>query len=259
MGTAQLLLLAWAVAAAAMALVFAGARRAGKIGYVDVAWAGLMALSALLVAACAGGTPLSRALVALLGGAWGLRLCLYLWRRVAREAEDGRYLALRARFGDAALPFFVFFQMQALVVALFALPFATVATRATDPQAWQVAAAAGVWILAVGGEALADFQLARFRADPRNHGHTCRSGLWAWSRHPNYFFEWLHWSSYLLLALGSPRWWLALSGPVLMLLFLYRLSGIPWTEAQALRSRGEDYRRYQREVSAFFPLPPRRT
>ena len=63
---------------------------------------------------------------------------------------------------------------------------------------------------------------------------------------------------YPLLAIGHPQWWLALSGPVLMLLFLYRLSGIPWTEAQSLRSRGEDYRRYQREVSAFFPLPRKR-
>jgi steroid 5-alpha reductase family enzyme len=217
-----------------------------------------MALSAVLVAACANGTPMSRALVALFGGAWAARLCAYLWRRVAHEAEDGRYVALRERFGDAALPFFVFFQMQALVVALFALPFATVATRASDPQPWQLVAAAAVWMLAVGGEALADHQLARFRQDPGNRGRTCRAGLWAWSRHPNYFFEWLHWFAYLLLALGSARWWLALSGPVLMLLFLYRVSGIPWTEAQSLRSRGDDYRRYQREVSAFVPLPPKR-
>ena len=258
MGIAALLLLAWAVSAVAMALAFAGARRAGKIGYVDVAWAGLMALCAVLVASLADGTPLSRVLVAIFGGLWGLRLCLHLWRRVAGEAEDGRYQALRARFGDAALPFFVFFQLQALLVALFALPFATVATRAQDPQAWQVVAAALAWLLAVGGESLADHQLARFRAVPGNRGRSCREGLWAWSRHPNYFFEWLHWFTYLLLALGDAHWWLALSGPVLMLLFLYRVSGIPWTEAQSLRSRGEDYRRYQREVSAFFPLPPRR-
>jgi len=257
-GIAWLLLMAWAASAVAMCLVFAIARRVGKIGYVDVGWAGLMGLSALLVASFAEGTPMSRALVALFGGAWALRLCAYLWRRVAHEAEDGRYVALRERFGDAALPFFVFFQMQALVVALFALPFATVASLASDPAPWQVCAAAAVWMLAVGGEALADHQLARFRADPAHRGHTCRAGLWGWSRHPNYFFEWLHWFTYLLLALGAPRWWLALSGPVLMLLFLYRVSGIPWTEAQSLRSRGEDYRRYQQQVSAFIPLPPKR-
>lgn len=258
MAIARLLLLVWAVSAVAMAIAFVGARRAGKIGFVDVAWAGMMAVAASLIAAFAQGAALPRALVALFGAIWGLRLCLYLWRRVAHESEDGRYQALRARWKDSALAFFGFFQGQALVVALFALPFAVVATRTDDPSTPVLVAATLTWLLAVGGEALADRQLARFRADPANRGRTCRAGLWAWSRHPNYFFEWLHWFSYLLLALGSPLWWLALSGPVLMLLFLYRVSGIPWTEAQSLHSRGDDYRRYQAQVSPFIPLPPKR-
>jgi steroid 5-alpha reductase family enzyme len=257
-GIARLLLLSWALSALAMALAFRGARRAGKIGYVDVAWAGLMGLGALLCAALGSGTPLSRALVAVLGAGWALRLCLHLCRRVAHEPEDGRYVALRERWRDSGLAFFGFFQAQALVVALFVLPFAVVATRPTDPSTPQLVAALLAWLLAVGGEALADAQLARFRADPGNRGRTCRAGLWGWSRHPNYFFEWLHWFAYLPLAFGHPQGWLALAGPVLMLLFLYRLSGIPWTEAQSLRSRGEDYRRYQAQVSPFIPLPPRR-
>jgi steroid 5-alpha reductase family enzyme len=234
-------------------------RRVGKIGVVDVAWAGAMGASALLVGALARGTGLSRALAAVLGAAWALRLCAYLWRRVAHEPEDGRYLALRARWQDSTAAFFAFFQAQALVVALFALPFAVVATRPTDPATWQVLAAVLAWLLAVGGEALADRQLVTLPRGPGNRGRTCRAGLWGWSRHPNYFFEWLHWFAYVLLALGAPLWWLSLSGPVLMLLFLYRLSGIPWTEAQSLRSRGDDYRRYQAQVSAFLPLPPRQS
>lgn len=258
MAIARLLLLVYATSALAMALAFVAARRAGKVGYVDVAWAALMGLSALLVAALANGTLLSRLLVAALGGGWALRLCLHLWRRVAREPEDGRYLALRERWRESGAAFFAFFQAQALVVALFALPFAVVATRAADPAPVAILAAGLTWLVAVFGEALADRQLARFRADPGNRGRTCRLGLWAWSRHPNYFFEWLQWFAYPLLAFGHPQWWLALSGPVLMLLFLYRLSGIPWTEAQSLRSRGEDYRRYQAEVSPFLPLPPKR-
>ena len=125
---------------------------------------------------------------------------------------------------------------------------------------WSVwdATGVGLWLTGLCGETIADRQLAAFRAGAGNGSRVCQAGLWRYSRHPNYFFEWLHWFAYLFLAFGHPQWWLALTGPILMLLFLYRLSGIPWTEAQSLRSRGEDYRRYQAEVSPFLPLPPRR-
>jgi len=152
----------------------------------------------------------------------------------------------------------VFFQMQAVVVALFALPFVAAAARHDNEFGVWSLAAIMTWVLAVGGEALADRQLAAFRNDPANQGKTCRIGLWAWSRHPNYFFEWLHWFTYVFLAVGSHLFLLSLAGPAVMFLFLYRVSGIPWTEAQSLRSRGEDYLRYQREVSAFFPWPRKR-
>ena len=113
-------------------------------------------------------------------------------------------------------------------------------------------------VVAVLGERVADRQLARFRSNPENKGKTCRTGLWAYSRHPNYFFEWLLWFSFPLLAVGA-GWWSAAAwfGPLLMLTFLFRFTGIPLTERQALRSRGSDYRRYQREVSAFVPWFPK--
>ena len=81
-------------------------------------------------------------------------------------------------------------------------------------------------------------------------------GLWRYSRHPNYFFEWLHWFAYVCLAVGSPLGWLAWSGPLLMYMFLRWISGIPWTEAQALRTRGDDYRAYQRDTPMLFPWFP---
>ena len=248
----------WLVAAAIMAATWRLSLRVRNIGYVDVAWAGLMALAAVLAGTLGNGDARARTLVAVLGGLWGTRLCLHLLSRVRAEPEDGRYQALRARWGASPARWFVFFQGQALVVALFSLPFVAAANGAgTRLDTW-IPLAVLTWLVAVGGEWLADRQLARFRANPSNHGRTCRVGLWAWSRHPNYFFEWLHWFTYVWLALNSGLLWMAVAGPVLMLLFLYRVSGIPWTEAQALRSRGEDYARYQREVSAFFPLPPRR-
>lgn len=248
----------WLGAAVGMAALYAFSMRVRNLGFVDVGWAGLMAAAALFVGLVADGSPMARGLVALFGGVWGARLCLHLLHRVLNEEEDGRYRALRGAWGASRWRYFVFFQGQAVVVALFALPFVAAASQdKATPDAWVVAAVLA-WLVAMAGETIADRQLAAFRADPANRGRTCRAGLWAWSRHPNYFFEWLHWFAYVLLAVGGGLFWWTLVGPVLMFAFLYRVSGIPWTEAQSLRSRGEDYARYQREVSAFFPWPPRR-
>lgn len=147
---------------------------------------------------------LPRVALGLLGGLWGSRLALHLWRRVRSEPEDGRYRYLREHWQSHQGKIFGFFMAQALLVVLFALPFAAVAANShAGLTPWTVAAALA-WLLSVGGESLADRQLARFRADPANKGRTCREGLWRYSRHPNYFFEWLHWFTYVLLAVGSP-------------------------------------------------------
>ena len=115
----------------------------------------------------------------------------------------------------------------------------------------------GFWLVSLAGESVADRQLAAFKADPGNRGKVCDVGLWRYSRHPNYFFEWLHWFSYPLIAMGAPSQWVAWLGPVIMLLFLYRVSGIPYTEKQSLKSRGDAYREYQRTTSPFIPWPPK--
>jgi steroid 5-alpha reductase family enzyme len=148
--------------------------------------------------------------------------------------------------------------MQALVDVILSLPYLVAMTKpAPGLGAWDLAGVL-VWVVTVVGETVADHQLATFRADPANCGRTCRVGLWRASRHPNYFFEWLHWWSYVLLAVGSPWWALTLVGPALMLFFLLKVTGIPAAEAQALASRGEDYRDYQRTTSAFVPWFPKR-
>ncbi|HEY9255274.1 MAG TPA: DUF1295 domain-containing protein [Stenotrophomonas sp.] len=231
-------------------------RRHRNIGVVDVIWALAVGASAVLLAARGEGAVLPRIALAASGGLWGGRLALHLWRRVRSEEEDGRYRHLREHWHGHQGRIFGFFMAQALLVVLFALPFVAVAANPRGDMPGWVAAAACIWLLSVGGEALADHQLARFRANPANRGRTCRDGLWRYSRHPNYFFEWLHWFTYVLLAVGSPLWWLAWSGPVVMYLFLRYLSGIPFTEKQALRSRGDDYRRYQRSTPMFFPWFP---
>ncbi|MCE3001252.1 MAG: DUF1295 domain-containing protein [Xanthomonadaceae bacterium] len=258
MSAVEILLVVWVAAALGMGAAYVYARARRNMGYVDVFWALGMALAAITVGLLAGGDPLVRLLVAALGGLWGLRLFRFLWQRVRGEAEDGRYRAMREAIGDGGPRWFAFFQLQALVIALFALPFIAAASAPggfDSPWLWL---AITVWLVAMAGETLADRQLHAHRRDVAQRGRTCRRGLWAWSRHPNYFFEWLHWFAYVALAAAGPLWWLAWLGPLLMFAFLWRVSGIPWTEAQALRSRGDDYRRYQAEVSAFFPWPPAR-
>lgn len=247
----------WLMSVVVMVAAWYFSMRVKNVGYVDVVWAGLMAAAAVLVSYEGSGHDLSRALVAFLGGIWGARLSVHLLKRVLHEPEDGRYQALRAAWNGSPAKFFVFFQMQAVIVALFSIPFYAAASRHTGNASVWIIAAIAVWLISVFGEYLSDRQLAEFRNDPANRGKTCRQGLWAYSRHPNYFFEWLHWFTYVLLAVNSEYFWYSLVGPFVMLAFLYRVSGIPWTEAQALRSRGDDYRRYQNEVSAFFPWFPR--
>ena len=223
-------------------------------------WAAGIGLVAVAAALTGDGWGPRRLLVGLMGAAWSFRLAAYLLvDRILRAGEeDGRYQMLRCQWGDRApARFFWLFQAQAVLVVLFGLPFIAVAAKA-DPgwTAWD-AAALLVWAAAVAGEWTADRQLAAFRGQPANRGRTCDRGLWRYSRHPNYFFEWVHWWAYAAMAAGSPVAWLAWVGPALMLFLLYRVTGIPYTEKRALLSRGEDYRRYQRATSPFVPwFPP---
>lgn len=232
-------------------------RRHRNAGIVDVIWAGSLGCGALLMAALEKGSAAPRILLAAAGGIWGLRLAAHLWLRVSRAPEDGRYQALRERWGGSQWRFLLLFQFQALLVVVFSLPFLTVARNRAATPAWLIAGAL-IWLTGVLGESLADRQLARFRADPAHRGRTCRTGLWRYSRHPNYFFEWLHWFAYVALAHGAPAALLAWTGPVLMWVFLRWISGIPFTEAQALRSRGDDYRAYQQATPMLLPWFPRR-
>ena len=172
--------------------------------------------------------------------------------------EDGRYQQLRRDWGEQlGVKMFFFFQAQAVLLVVLTVPF-LLAARNPAPG-WHPLEIAGLvlWLVALGGEALADAQLARFKRDPANRGRVCAVGLWRLSRHPNYFFEWLVWIAYALFASASPWGWTTFYCPALMLYFLLVVTGIRYTEDQLLRSKGDAYRAYQRRTSAFIPWFPK--
>ena len=227
--------------------------------HVDVGWAYGIGLLALLAAALGGGSAPHRVLVAVLVFVWSLRLGTYVLRRgvLRGHGEDRRYPEMRARYGARAnRNFLVFFQAQAAFVIAFSLPALLASFNASprlEPLEW---AGAAVWAAGVLGEWTADRQLSRWKAE--HPGLTARSGLWRYSRHPNYFFEWVTWIGLALVAAAAPWGVLAFLTPAFLLVLILFVTGIPPSEAQALRSRGDDYRDYQRVTSAFVPWPPKR-
>jgi len=181
-------------------------------------------------------------------------------RGAAHRPEEGRYLDLRTRWAPhAARNFFVFFQAQAALTGLLATAFVVpFFVEARDGSGWLRGLGGAIAILGILGESVADAQLARFKKDPAHHGAVCDVGLWATSRHPNYFFEWLYWVGLAVYALAFPYGWIALGGQALILASILKVTGIPATEAQALRSKGDAYRAYQARVSRFIPRPRKR-
>ena len=256
MAEVNILLVGWAALAVVMALLWLVQYATRNAGIVDVAWAfGTGILGVLFALGVASGDPTRGVIIATLVGVWGARLGFYLAVRVLRESEDGRYRYLRGVLGAWTQPaMFLFFQVQALWGLMFALPMWAAAQSTTPAVSWNDWLGIGVWLVAMTGEIVSDRQLDRFRRDPANEGKVCQVGLWRYSRHPNYFFEWLHWWAYVFIGLGSPWWWVTIAGVVVMYVFLTRVTGIPYTEQQALRSRGDAYRRYQETTSVFFPF-----
>lgn len=223
-------------------------------GTVDIGWAFGLGILGVLYAVFGTGDPVRRYIVAAMVGIWSVRLGSHLFVRIVGQPEEGRYQQLRLSWGSKVKwKFLLFFEAQALLDVVLSLPFLLVAV---DPRVGLTVLefiAIALWLIAVAGEAVSDWQLAAFKSNPQNKGKVCDEGLWNYSRHPNYFFEWLVWVAFATFAWSAPHGWLAVLSPLLMLLFLFRLTGIPATEAQSLRSRGVAYASYQQTTSAFFP------
>jgi steroid 5-alpha reductase family enzyme len=263
---------ALAAIALALSVLMAGAwmvqQRTGNSGWVDTIWTfavGLVGAGCALWPLADAAPNARQWLVAALVAIWSVRLGVHIAVRTAGATDDPRYAAFTREWGvDSPRRMFVFLQNQGfgsipLVFAIF--------VAARFPHAGlRFADCLGALILLIGiaGEALADAELRKFRADPANQGRVCDVGLWRWSRHPNYFFEWFGWLAYPVIAIPIenpliyPWGWASLLAPLFMYWILVHVTGIPPLEQQMLASRGARYRDYQSRTSMFFPLPPQK-
>ncbi|MET0292046.1 MAG: DUF1295 domain-containing protein [Steroidobacteraceae bacterium] len=254
MGT--LLTVAACAALGVMAALWAIGRRSRNYGLVDLGWAANFIVLAGVVLWLSEGWLPRLTVFAAMYMAWSLRLTVHLARRIVGHPEDSRYARLRAHWAGRWLDakFLGFFLAQGGLNLLLVVPLLLAARNPAPRFHWLELAAVAVWLVSIAGETLADSQLARFKR-AGNAGKVCDVGLWNWSRHPNYFFESGIWVAYALFALGSPGGWMALFAPVLMIYLLLEVTGVRPTEEQAVLSRGDAYRDYQRRVSRFIPWP----
>lgn len=234
------------------------AEKTRQSGFIDGIWAlatGLATLVLILSLPDIDGRPL---VVLLLVAIWAARLGRHLVTRTLKSgADDPRYAALRTQWGDdAPRRLFIFLQTQAFAGWLLAISAAAAAAR-DGARDWRDIVGLLIVVAALIGEWQSDRTLSAFRQD--NAGKVCDRGLWGWSRHPNYFFEWLFWVGIAVIGIGGfeLRTALVLIAPVSIYVLLVHVSGIPPLERHMLESRGEAFADYQRRVPAFFPRPPK--
>ncbi len=227
---------------------------------VDAVWA----LSIGLVGVCwlaAGEVSLKIIVAGIMLLLWSLRLGLHLERRIrkAHPEEDARYRKLREVWeGRVPQAFFWFFQAQAISVLLLALPFLFIGLDSESSWSFWESAGLAVAIIGIIGEGVADAQMTRFKSGNPSHREICQTGLWRYSRHPNYFFESVIWIGFYTYACGSAWGWTTFHAPAIITFLLLKVTGIPPTEASAVQRKGDAYRHYQKTTSAFIPWPPKR-
>ncbi len=201
----------------------------------------------------------SESLLPLLTGLWGLRYSLHLWTRNIGHGEDKRYVAMRDRRRESFWwkSLFIVFLLQGTVMWVVSLPLQLGITAARP--GWNLAHFVGLLLWSVGlfFEAVGDWQLSHFRANPNNKGRVLDTGLWSWTRHPNYFGDsCLWWGLFLIAAAHGEHLWTAI-GPLTMTYFLMRISGVTLLEQTLIQER-PGYAEYVQRTSAFLPWPPRK-
>jgi len=226
-----------------------------NVSIVDSMWS-LMFLLAALTYTSAQASPGPRAwLVITLVGLWSIRLAAYITWRNRGHAEDFRYQEIRANNdpGFAFKSLYIVFGLQAGLAWMISLPLLA-AINSIAPLGWLDLAGAALWLVGIVFEAGCDWQLVRFKADPTNRGKVLDTGLWRYTRHPNYFGAFCVWWGLFLVALAGGGWW-SVAGPLLMSIMLLKVSGVALLEKD-IGERRPAYRDYVRRTNAFFPGPP---
>lgn len=256
----ELFIIAFAVSFLWMGLLWVISLKIKNAAIVDVGWGASILFYCLVYFFNDSAINAKEFLILIAVGIWSSRLSSYLFfERILGHEEEGRYKKLREYFKtNISFKMFWFFQSQALFNGFLSIPFLIIAlnsdgtVRLLDIIAFLVSLA-GIW-----GETLSDDQLKQFKSNPSNKGKVCEVGLWGYSRHPNYFFESLIWIGYAMFGMSEAYGVLGLIAPMLILYTLLKFTGIPATEEQAVRSKGDLYRDYQRRVSAFIPWIPKK-
>lgn len=216
-------------------------------GFVIVAWASLLMRGAFAWH--------SWVLVGMVT-VWGARLSIHLANRNLGEPEDYRYRSMRERMGHETFwwaSLFVVFWLQGAIMWVVALPVQIGIAASPQWSIWNGIALA-VWLIGLGFESIGDYQLARFKANPDNKGKVLDRGLWRWTRHPNYFGDFLvWWGIFGWVAISGVGLWTIIS-PVIMSVLLMRVSGVTLLE-KTISSRRPGYEEYVRRTNAFFPGP----
>ncbi len=245
--------LVWLVIVIHMSLVWLIYRYLKNPSVVDVGWASGLVLSGLIFLYIEP-VSLKSFILSLLLLSWGLRLGLYLWlTRIKKGHVDKRYQRLSEDWKMAkALGFFLNFQLQGVLILILATPWYFIGLSSLKAINWLDILGIILFIIALFGESLADYQLQQFKAHP--DGKVCTRGLWQYSRHPNYFFEWLIWCAFSLFGLSHPYGWIGLISPLCLYLIMTRITA-PMTEEGSIESRGQAYIDYQKNTRMFFPIP----
>ncbi|PJZ70794.1 hypothetical protein CH373_07735 [Leptospira perolatii] len=257
-----LLFVAYVVVFSLMTILWLIGKLIHNYSIVDVGW-GLSISTAVIIYFILGdGFSVRKGVFAFMACLWGWRLSYFIFTtRVLTGHEDSRYAAFRNEYGEKVdRKFFTnVFQFQGALAVILSVPFLFPALNPDVNFLTLEIISLAIFFVGLLGESVADFQLAEFKLDGDNKGKVCDIGWWRYSRHPNYFFEWVIWISFGIFSLASPWGWIGLLSPLLMLILLTKISGIPLNELGQLKSKGKAYEEYRRRTSSFVPLPRRKS